>query len=124
MKGLFLDDERNPEDVTWIDYPENIEWVVVRDSSDFRDAFILGWFDVVSFDHDIAEMSTEGKETTGYDVLKSMVGHLMDNQDEYLPEQVFFHTQNLIGKENMESYWNNFCRHYKLGNEYETITTK
>ena len=34
LKGLFLDDERNPEDVTWIKYPDNIEWIVVRDSAE------------------------------------------------------------------------------------------
>ena len=30
MRGIFLDDERNPEDVTWIKYPENVEWFIVR----------------------------------------------------------------------------------------------
>ena len=30
IKGLFLDDERVPQDVTWVNYPKNIEWTVVR----------------------------------------------------------------------------------------------
>ena len=116
-KGLFLDDERNPEDVTWVKYPENTEWTVVRNSSDFRDAFILGGFDVLSFDHDIAEISTEGKETTGYHVLKNMVEHMMDNPDDNLPEYVFFHTQNPVGKRNMESYWKCFLKVKEEGSE-------
>ena len=29
MIGIFLDDERNPEDVTWINYPKNIVLVLI-----------------------------------------------------------------------------------------------
>lgn len=40
IKGLFLDDERVPQDVTWIKYPENVEWVVVRSYDEFFMSFI------------------------------------------------------------------------------------
>ena len=30
MIGVFLDDERNPEDVKWVKYPANVDWCVVR----------------------------------------------------------------------------------------------
>jgi dGTP triphosphohydrolase len=115
IKGLFLDDERNPEDVTWIDYPESIEWTVVRSYDEFFYEFHRGQFQVISFDHDIQDYNHRGVELTGYTVLKAMLDTFMTTPPGLytLPEQVFFHTQNPIGKSNMESYWNNFCKHYK-----------
>ena len=62
MKGLFLDDERNPEDVTWIDYPENIEWTVVRSGDEFLYEFHRHNFQVFSFDHDIQGYNHRGVE--------------------------------------------------------------
>ena len=60
MKGLFLDDERNPEDVTWIDYPESIDWKVVRSYSEFFYEFHRSDFQVISFDHDIQDYNHRG----------------------------------------------------------------
>ena len=105
LKGLFLDDERNPSDVTWVNYPENIEWKVVRSYDEFFYEFHRHTFQVFSFDHDIQDSNHRGVELTGHTVLKAML--------DTFPEQVFSHTQNPIGKENMESYWKNFCKHYK-----------
>lgn len=109
VKGLFLDDERYPQDVTWIRYPDNIEWTVARSFREFV------WemertdndYQVYSFDHDI-QSYIDGREYTGYDCLKcllsieTMVGNILDNV------QFFFHTQNPIGKKNMESYYLNY----------------
>ena len=116
LKGLFLYDERNPEDVTWVVYPENIEWTVVRSYDEFFYEFHRHTFQVISFDHDIQDCNHRGVELTGYSALKEMLDtYLTTPPGLYtLPEQVFFHTQNLIGKENMESYWNNFCKHYTM----------
>lgn len=52
-KGLFLDDERNHQDVTWIQYPEDVEWTVVRTFSEFVRATSGQVFDLISFDHDL-----------------------------------------------------------------------
>lgn len=114
MYGLFLDDERNPEDVTWIKYPDNVEWIVVRDSSEFFQKFHELHFQdnefFVSFDHDIQEIEY-GSETTGYDILKIMLNIVGINS---IPVPVcYFHTQNPIGKENMEMYYKNFVEFYK-----------
>ena len=119
IKGLFLDDERNPEDVTWVDYPENIEWTVVRSCDEFLYEFHRHNFQVFSFDHDIPGYNHRGVELTGYTVLKAMLDTFLTTPPGLytFPEQVFFHTQNPIGKENMESYWKNFCKHYKEENE-------
>lgn len=42
-KGLFLDDERNPQDVTWLQYPEDGEVVRALYYCDNCMARILGF---------------------------------------------------------------------------------
>jgi hypothetical protein len=52
---LFLDDDRNPKDVTWIDLPL-VEWIVVRNYEEFVKTINLnGVPSTISFDHDIVE---------------------------------------------------------------------
>ena len=118
IKGLFLDDERVPQDVTWINYPESIDWTVVRSYDEFFHEFYRETFRVFSFDHDIQDFNHRGVELTGYIVLKAMLDTFLTTHHGLFtfPEQVFFHTKNPIGKENMEAYWNNFCKHYKEEN--------
>lgn len=101
--GLFLDDLREVEDVTWLTYPDNIEWIVVRNSTDFFDQLHKLDPDVVSFDHDIQEFCG-ADEVTGYDIIKEMVDIYLSVAE--IP-QCFFHTQNPIGKRNMEAYYLN-----------------
>jgi len=65
--GLFLDDERNPEDVTWIDYPKDIKWIIVRSLDTFifyldHAMVAMDYFDYVSFDNDLGENQGEGKD--------------------------------------------------------------
>lgn len=105
-KGLFLDDERNPQDVTWLQYPENVEWTVVRTFSEFVKAVQSTPFGVLSFDHDIQDFS-KGSEMTGYDCLKFYC-NFIDLQDLALPRLVVVHSMNPIGKVNIMSYWKNF----------------
>jgi hypothetical protein len=111
MIGIFLDDERNPEDVFWIDYPE-ITWSVVRTKAEFDELVqlmnVLGQEYVVSFDHDIQEIHN-GVEITGYDCLISLVDFCLDTGAK-LPVS-FFHTQNPVGKQNMQSYYENSKKH-------------
>ena len=116
--GIFLDDEREPEEVTWIDYNEDIDWVVVRTDEEFKEViceyFLREYFEgikhelVVSFDHDL-QLISEGVETTGYDLLKWMLDFA--GEWEIILPKCFFHTKNIIGKKNMESYWNNYLKH-------------
>lgn len=103
-KILFLDDERVPTDVTWMSYPEGAVFTVVRNSAQFFDELFRQEFDIVSFDHDIQEF-VEGGEVTGYDILKEMVDMYLWNKNTLL--QCLFHTQNPIGKKNMECYYQN-----------------
>ncbi len=110
--GIFLDDERSPQDVTWVNYPKDILWNVVRTPEEFKEE-VSYWFNfegtkhnlIISFDHDIQAFE-EGKETTGHDLLKWMVDYLIDW--EVSVPKCMFHTQNNVGKKNMEIYWENF----------------
>ena len=106
MIGIFLDDERNPEDVTWINYNNDIEWIIVRNMVDF----IFEINDLtedycISLDHDIQDYTYDNIENTGYDCIKYLVNYCMDN-NQSLPFG-YFHTQNPIGKENMQKYYLN-----------------
>ena len=111
MIGIFLDDERNPGDVFWIDYPE-ITWSVVRTKAGFDELVqlmsVLSQDFVISFDHDIQEFH-DSVETTGYDCLKSLVDFCLDTGAK-LPVS-FFHTQNPVGKQNMQAYYENAKKH-------------
>lgn len=107
--GLFLDDERVVSDVTWVKYDEDIEWTVVRNEWDFFRQFGLGGVDCISFDHDIQRFTVDGVEITGYDILKEMVDMFLED-GKPIP-QCFFHTQNPVGKKNMECYYQNALAH-------------
>ena len=110
---LFLDDERNPEDVKWVDMPLG-PWVIVRSSDEFVDTIMVkGAPSFISFDHDLAdehyrryhamqggEFSYDGlKEKTGYECAKWLLEYSKLNNLN-IPFQV--HSMNPIGKENIE----------------------
>jgi len=101
--GLFLDDERVVADATWMGYPKDIEWTVVRNSDEFFEQLQKLDPDVVSFDHDIQEFCGI-EEVTGYDILKEMIDIYLGVAE--MPK-CFFHTQNPVGKKNMECYYLN-----------------
>lgn len=96
MMKLFLDDIRKtPEDYLRVyDYNEFVEFIKTKGLPDF-----------ISFDHDLGE----GK--TGYDCAKFLVEFCMDC-DLKLPEFIV-HSQNPIGKENIEKLFFNFLEKYE-----------
>lgn len=112
MIGIFLDDERTPVDVTWLQYDKDIVWSIVRTKVEFDEMVkltsLFGQTFVVSFDHDIQDFK-DGVEQTGYDCLKSLVDFCLDN-GKPLPV-CFFHTQNAVGKANMIAYYENAKKH-------------
>lgn len=113
IKGLFLDDERVPSDVTWIQYPDNVEWIIARNYQEFFDVFRNDEFDIITFDHDI-QSYVKGEEKTGYDCLKLLLEYYNDDFVEDI--KFFFHTQNPVGKKNMECYYNNYVKFMKENN--------
>lgn len=106
-KGLFLDDERSPTDVSWLKYPPNTEWQIVRDYDSFVKEMTKPW-DLISFDHDI-QCWHSGEEYTGYDCLKALIGYAIDNLSYQIPECIF-HTANPVGRENMKSFHQTYLR--------------
>ena len=109
MIGIFLDDERHPSDVSWVDYKEHINWHIIRRPADFLFAIynVEGEF-VVYFDNDLQAFDLAGNEETGYTLLKQMIDYCIASGLQ-LPK-CYFHTQNPIGKQNMECYYKNSKR--------------
>jgi len=128
MYNLFLDDIRNPD---WVmqyrtDTSYNkLKWVIVRTHDEFVNYISKnGMPSLISFDHDLADEHyaydrinvgikspiPEFKEKTGYESLKWLCNHALDNK---IPlSKIKFHTANYVGLKNMESYYYNFIKHY------------
>lgn len=106
MKKVFLDDERQPRYVGWdINDPD---LVLIRSGAAFFN-FIdnvegnLSDF-VFSFDHDLGDFNFD-KEITGYDCLRYLIDVCFD-KGLTIPTCTF-HTANIVGKNNMISYYYN-----------------
>jgi len=118
MNYLFLDDERNPGDVTWILIGgvghSNVDWKIVR-SYDEAIAWVTehGFPDVISFDHDLGLMhyaNDYSDEKTGYHFAKWLVEYDMDTNS--IPNNFAFtvHSKNPTGAENISKLLNNYIR--------------
>jgi hypothetical protein len=111
--NLFLDDERNPEDVTWAPWQvrekyRNEKWVICRNLYEVVIAVrTRGMPSYISFDHDLGQ-----DEPTGHDVAKHIVDWDMNDKHYPLPDNFDFyvHSQNPIGKANIEGLLNNYLR--------------
>lgn len=130
---LFLDDERYPHNVKWHISELNVgmteiplaAWDVVRNYNQFvqyiKTNKVPNW---VSFDHDLSDIESwvdEPKkhllnydtfvEKTGYHCARYLIEYCIDNNCK-LPDRVFFHTMNPIGRDKMYSLFisakNNF----------------
>ena len=113
LKGLFLDDERFPQDVTWIQYPEDVEWTVVRSFQDFSLELAHGDSDyqVYSFDHDIQSYDEHGDVLTSDDCVKVLFKRILEQQ--WNPQDLDFivHSQNPNDRVHIENYIHDFMRH-------------
>lgn len=112
---IFLDDERIIDDVYWVKYPNYSTVHVIRTYDDFKNTIIdLLWYPLsmydFSFDHDIQCFDHAGNEKTGYDCVKWLCDYLVDNGYDLLNLSYTVHSQNPIGKENIESYISNYTR--------------
>ncbi len=115
MKGLFLDDERNPQDVKWIKYPDNVSWKIARTYGEFETALLMSNYDLVSFDHDIQDFTDTGDERTGYTCFLRMLDFVMDGC--ILLPKVVVHSQNPVGAENIRKHYNNYLKFLGATNE-------
>lgn len=121
--GLFLDDERNPEDVKWLNLPAK-NWVVARNFAEFIAAIEeRGMPSFISFDHDLADQHyklgaasnfrsfdySKITEKTGMCAAKWLVEHCLDNK--VAPPPFVVHSQNTCGRENIAGLLGPFRAH-------------
>lgn len=95
---MFIDDERYPVDGSFI----------CRSMEDFECAVqVYGFPSYISFDHDL------GEGPTGYDIAKLIVE--MDLNSGVMPDNFsyYVHSQNPIGKANIEGLLNNYMENNK-----------
>lgn len=117
--NLFLDDERELDDVTWAPWQirekyRNEEWIICR-SYENAMAEILkrGCPKFVSFDHDLGH-----EKYTGYELAKQLVENDIISGDKESRREYKFaddfsyyvHSQNPIGKANIEGLLDNYMK--------------
>lgn len=115
MYNLFLDDNRIPTHVTWVNLPTCQHYSVVRNYNEFVDLInTRGIPRFVSYDHDLADSHyghglrgdqipyDSYKEKTGYDCAKWLVNECMIKGVKHPPYIV--HSMNPVGKQNIISY--------------------
>ena len=93
---LFIDDER---------FPTGADWIIARNMADVIAVVeYAGMPNYISFDHDLGD-----NEPTGYDICKWLVDQVMDDRLQFPDGFDFYvHSQNPIGKANIEGYLNGF----------------
>lgn len=100
--ALFLDDERFPEQVTWVDLPKH-KYTIVRNYNEFiRTVETNGLPVFVSFDNDL------GEQKEGYDCAKWLVNYCLDNSLNFPTYTV--HSKNPIASERISSIIENYKR--------------
>ena len=99
--NLFIDDERYPSDT------DGIDWDIARNIAQVRKLVSLkGMPQHISFDHDLGK-----DEPTGYDIVKWLVELDMDGSYHFGKDFSFYvHSQNLVGKKNIEAYLENYFK--------------
>jgi hypothetical protein len=112
---IFLDDERSPEDVTWLTLPsvDRDRWHIARNIDEFRTYLDFHLVEIkhISFDHDLGLMhygNDYSDERTGFHCAKLLVERCMD-ENIPLPSYAV-HSMNPVGRENIMSYLDNFKR--------------
>lgn len=111
MYQLFLDDERQPKNIKWIDIPLG-PYLIARNYNQFVEMVEqLGVPSFISFDHDLAdehykavhhpELAKDFKEKTGADCAKWMIEYCLENKIK-IPDYTV-HSMNINGKENIIS---------------------
>lgn len=114
MYYLFLDDERNPRQVTWVRLPY-ANYQIVRSYTEFVNYIkSFGVPEFVTFDHDLADQHyghglnddeipyNRYSEKTGYDCAKWLVDYCIDNKVKF-PDYMI-HSMNPVGSKNIISY--------------------
>jgi len=120
--NLFLDDVRSPAGAfihTSNPYYLDRVWIIVRSYDDFVKRIVdRGLPEIVSFDHDLADVHydpstwTEGfvyHEKTGMDCAKWLVNHCLDTGKQF--PKWYVHSQNPVGGKNIKALIENYLKH-------------
>lgn len=109
---LFLDDERNPSDVSWMDLPRPAGgWSIVRSFEAFQATILArGMPAFISFDHDLGQHESGSLLPSGMDCAKWLVEFCMDTNAR-LPGYCV-HSKNPSGKANIEGLFASFERQW------------
>lgn len=116
---LFLDDERIPDNVTWIELPK-VDWIIVKNYNQFVHYIQThGLPQFVALDHDLSDIDYEDptenepemifSERNGYDCAKWLVNYCIEHHLKF-PEYIA-HSMNPIGRENIIKYIDNAKKH-------------
>ena len=106
---IFIDDERDIEDVTWVVYPEGIKTIILRTYQDFLNYLPEITSETIpyllfSFDHDLG-LFENGVELTGLTCAKSLINYLNENGIKYKGQlNAISHSQNPVGRNTIENY--------------------
>lgn len=105
MLNIFLDDERFPSQVSWVELP-SADWIVLRSYQEFVNYITInGVPKIISFDNDLG-YSTSMAEKTGYDCAKWLVDYCLD-KNENLPEY-YVHSMNPVARDYIKCLLRNF----------------
>ena len=116
--NLFLDDERELDDVTWAPWQirekyRNEAWIICRNWSQVASMirYLESYPSFISFDHDLGDHTPDG-----YEILRYLVDDALNHPDDPMmqfPKDFAFyvHSQNPVGKANIETYLNNYLKH-------------
>jgi hypothetical protein len=98
--NLFIDDERDPHEVTWVGSSayQSGDWVIARSATEVEQILAaLGLPKLISFDHDL------GDGLSGYDIAKHIGDLLLQDCHSVLP-RIYIHSKNPVGAENIRCY--------------------
>lgn len=110
--NLFIDDERNPIDVTWGSWQDQAlyrdgDWLIARDWNEVLELVVsLGFPQMISFDHDLGDNTRNG-----YEIAQKLCDMIMDGVEVPRGFQYRIHSKNPVGAENINKYMNNFLKH-------------
>lgn len=119
---LFLDDLRQPGDVTWVNIP-SVEWAIVRSCDEAVDWVKENGFPkFISFDHDlgwekfdtnkngIIIVTEHDIEKTGYDFALFLVDYDLDTGMMPFDFKFTVHSMNPIGAAKIQALLNGYIR--------------
>ena len=104
---LFLDDIRTPSMAhneskgLGLDYSPTEKWIIARDYFEFVKIVSANFYEIelVSFDHDLSCVDSDGREWTGKDAADYLINFCLDHNTHF-PDW-YAHTDNTAGRQNI-----------------------